>query len=81
MSPNEQAVQVLNQLRDHLLKRLASRLDARQPGRLIIGLAGGAENRGLRLQGIDLLERPQDRKHEIGVVNRVRDRLGKGLPE
>ena len=47
----------------------------------IVGLARRAENRGLRLQGIDLVERPQQREDDVAVVDGIGDGRRKRLPK
>ena len=47
----------------------------------IVGLARRAQDRRLRLERIDAVERPQQREDDVAVVHRIGDRRGKRLPE
>ena len=79
MPPDEHALQVADQLGDDRFERAAALVDACPRGRLVVGLGGRAQDRRLRLQRVDLVERPQDRKHDVAVVDRIGDRLRKRL--
>ena len=53
--------------------------DPARRARGVVGLGGRAQDRRLRLERIDLVERPQNREHDVAVVHRIGDRLRKGL--
>src|SRR4029079_5815797 len=79
VSPNEHALQVADELRNDRLERAAVLLEPPVAGQLIIGLGGLAQDRRLRLEGVNLIERAQDREHHIPVVDGVGNGGRKGL--
>ena len=81
MSPDEQPRQMLHQDLCHLLQRLRSLLDPRSSGGVIIERHRFPQQRRHRFHRIELVERPQKRKHEIGIMHPIGNRLRKRLPQ
>ena len=55
--------------------------DPSAAGRFVIEFLGRTQHRRDRFHRIDLVKRPQNRKHKIGVVHAVGDGLRKGLSQ
>ena len=81
MAPDEHPFQVPHQLRDDLFERSALAIEAGLARRLVVRVDRRAQDRRLRLEVVDLVEGPQDREHEVGVVDRIGNRLRKLPPQ
>ena len=80
MSPDRHAFQLAHQQVGNLFHAAPLLGQRGLLRRRILERARPAEQRDLRLQVIDLVEGPQDREDEVGVVLAVRNGCGEGIP-
>ena len=78
---DEHAAEALDELRNHLFERFVLVGNSSRRGGGEVGFARLAENGSQRFEGIDAVERSQERKHDIAVVDGIGDRRRKGPPE
>ena len=78
MSPDREPAELVDQLRGDLLDRGRVAGHPRLPRRGVIQGPGAAKHRDLRFQGVDLVDRAHQGKHEVGIVNPVGHRLREG---
>ena len=81
MPPYRHALELADQLACHLLDAAPFLGQLRPLRRRIVERPRPAEQRHFGFQVVDLIERPEDREDEVGVVLPVRNRRGEGVPQ
>jgi hypothetical protein len=81
VSPDEHPLQAANEFGQHFLDSAAFWCEARRSRRFEIDFRWRTQNRRLRLEGIDLIERPQEREDNVAIVDRIAHRRRERLPQ
>ena len=81
MPPDEHPLQVADQLRNHGLELPPLARDTSRPCPFVVRFRRLPQNRRLRFQRINLVERAQNGEHHVPIMHRIRNRLGKRLPQ
>src|SRR5262245_6837265 len=79
VAEDDQAIEAVDKFGNHFFQRSADVTEPSLRSGSVVRFARGAEYRGLRLEGVDAVERFDQRKYDVAIVHWVGDRRGERI--